>query len=103
MNLHRSGVDRECFDPDPHDLFELQLLKDAVQYAVFRPPAHAHIDRVPPAKPLRKPTPLATLLRHIEDRVQYLQIGQTYVATLHGQATFDAGILLVGNFQPETF
>jgi hypothetical protein len=36
---------RERFDPDAHDLFDLQLLKDAIQYALFRPPVHEHIDR----------------------------------------------------------
>src|SRR5579863_2625796 len=100
MNLHRSGIDRECFDPDPHDLFQLQLLKHSVQYAVFRPAAHAHVDRVPAAEPFRKPAPLATLFRHIEHRVQHLQVGQTYVAALHRQAIFDARILLFRDLHP---
>jgi len=101
MNLHRGGIDRECFNPDPHDLFQLQLLKHTVQYAVFRPPAHAHVDRVPAAKPFRKPTPLAALFRNIQNRIQYLQVGETYVAALHRQAIFNARILLVGDFHPE--
>ena len=50
------------------DLLQLQLFKHAVQYAVRGPPVHPHIDRVPAAKPFRQPTPLTTLLRHIEDR-----------------------------------
>src|ERR1700758_1839856 len=100
MNLHRSGVDRECFDPDPYDLFELQLFKDAIQYAVFRPTVHTHVDRVPAPKSLRQPAPLATLLRHIENRVQHLEIAQAYIATLHWKAILDPRILLFGDLHP---
>ena len=93
MNFHRSGVERESLDPDAHDLLHLQLFKHAVQYAIFGPAVHAHIDRVPAAEPLRKTPPLATLLRHIQNRVQHLQVRKTYVSALHWQAIFDAGIL----------
>ena len=62
---------------------------------------HAHIDRVPATKAFRQPPPLATLLRHIENRVQRLQIPQTYIAALHWQAIFDAPILLFGDFHPK--
>src|ERR1700751_1715369 len=68
MNLHRSGVEGEGFDPDPHDLLQLHLFKHAVQYSVFGPPAHAHVDRMPAAEPLRKPPPFAALFRHIQNR-----------------------------------
>ena len=98
MNLHRSGVERECFDPDAHDLLQLQLFKHAVQYAVFSPPVHPHIDRVPAAESLRKPTPLAALFRHIQN--QHLQVRQTHIAALHREAVFDAGILLFRDFHP---
>jgi len=101
MNFHRSGVEREGFDPDPHDLLQLQLLKHTVQYAVLRPSVHAHIDRVPAAEPLGKPPPLATLFRHIQNRVQRLQVGQTNIAALHRQAIFDARILLFRDFHPK--
>ena len=77
MNLHRRGVDRERFDLYAHDLFQLQLFKHPVHYSVFGPPVHARINRVPAAEPLRKAPPLAALFRHIQNRVQHLQVGQT--------------------------
>ena len=100
MNLHRGRVERKRFDPDAHDLLQLQLFKDPVQYAVFGPTIHAHIDRVPTAEPLWKAPPLATLFRDIQNRVQHLQVSQTYVSALHRQAVFDAGILLFRDFHP---
>jgi hypothetical protein len=100
MNFHRSGVERERFDPDAHDLLKLQLRERAIQYAVFGPAVHAHINRVPAAEPLWKAPPLTALFRHIQDRVQYLQIAQTHVSALHRQAIFDAGVLLFGDLHP---
>jgi hypothetical protein len=88
MHLHRSGIERERLNLDAYDLFQLQLLKHAVQHAIFGPPIHARVDRVPPAKAFRKPTPLASLLSHIQDSVQYLQVRQTHIAALHRKAVF---------------
>ena len=48
-------------------------------------PVHAHIDRVPAAKPLRESPPFTALLRHIQNCVQDLQVAQTHVAALHRQ------------------
>jgi hypothetical protein len=100
MNFHRSGVQRECFDPDAHDLLQLQLFKHAVQYAILGPSVHPHVDRVPAAKSLRKSTPLAALFRHIQNRVQHLQVRQTHIAALHREAVFDPGVLLFRDFHP---
>jgi hypothetical protein len=83
MHLHRTGVKRERFDLDAHDLFHLQLLEDAVQNTVPRPPLHPHVDRVPPSQSLRKTTPLAPLLSHGQHRIQHLQVAQPYIPTLH--------------------
>ncbi len=47
---------------------------------------------------LGKPTPLASLFGYIEDRVEHLQVRQTYVSTLHWQAIFDPLVLLFRDF-----
>src|ERR1039457_3174705 len=52
------------------------------------------------AKSLRESTPFAALFRDIQNRVQHLQIGQTYISALHREALFDAGILLFRDFHP---
>ncbi len=38
---------------------------------------------MPPAKSFWEPAPLTSLLSHIKDSVEYLQVGQTYIAALH--------------------
>jgi hypothetical protein len=83
VDFHRSGVDRECFDLDTHDLFDLELFEDAVQYAILGPPIDPHVDCVPTAEPLGQPAPLTTLFGYIENCVEHLQVGQTDVGTLH--------------------
>ena len=98
MNLHRSGVERERFDPDAHDLLQLELLEHAIQDAVLCPPIHTHIDRVPATKPLWKSPPFAALFRHVQDRVQDLQVAQTHIAALYRQTILDASVLLFRDF-----
>jgi len=49
---------------------------------------------MPVTKPLRKPAPLASLLRYIENRVQHLQVRQTHIASLQWQTIFDLFVLL---------
>ena len=97
MHLHRSRVQTERFDLDAHNLFLLQLLKHAIQHAVLRPAVHAHVDRMPRPKALGKPSPLASLFRHIQNGVENLQVGQTYVAPLHRQTLADSLVLLFRN------
>jgi len=55
---------------------------------------------VPSAKPFGKPAPLASLLGYIQDCVEYLQVRQAYVSTLHLQAIFDPLVLLFRDFHP---
>ncbi len=100
MNFYRSGVERNCFDLDTNDLLKLQLREHAIQYAIFGPTVHAHINRVPAAEPLWKAPPLTALFRHVQNRVQYLQVGQTYVSALHRQAVFDADVLFFRDLHP---
>jgi hypothetical protein len=58
---------------------------------------------MPSAKALGKSPPFATLLGHIQNRVQDLQVAYTHVATLHRQTVFDASVLLVGDLHLQTF
>ena len=69
MHFDDGPVQLDRFDPDAHDLLALQLLKDAIQYAIFGPAVHPGVNRVPVAKTLGKPTSLAALLGHIQNRV----------------------------------
>jgi len=94
MNLDARGVQRDGFDLDAHDLRALQLLEHAIEHAGLGPAVHARVDRVPIAKPLGQPAPLAAMLGHIEDRVDHLQVAQADVAALRRQAMFDGGKLL---------
>lgn len=98
MNLDDGRVQREGFDADAHDLFQLQLLEDAIQHPVLRPAVHPDVDRMPVAEPTRKSAPLTALLGNIENRVEHLEIGQSYVAALHRQAVTDLFVLLWRDF-----
>src|ERR1035438_1611751 len=93
MYLHDGRVQLHGFDPDAHDLLPLQLFKDAVQCAILRPAVHAGIDRVPIAEALGQPTPLASLLGHIQNRVQHRQVRHADIATLTRQTGLYATVL----------
>ena len=58
----------------------------------------ANVRRVPSAKSFWKPAPLASLLSHIQDSVEYLQIRQTYIAALHRKIVLDSRVLLFRDF-----
>src|ERR1035438_7208619 len=93
MYLHDGRVQLDGFDPDAHDLLPLQLFKDAVQCAILRPAVHASIDGVPIAEALGQPTPLASLLGHIQNRVQHRQVRHADIATLTRQTGLYAKVL----------
>src|SRR5665811_115678 len=93
MYLHDGRVQLDGFDPDAHDLLPLQLFKDAVQRAILRPAVHAGIDSKTIAEALGQPTPLAPLLGHIQNRVQYREVRHAHVATLTRQTGLNATVL----------
>src|SRR5664279_163182 len=93
MYLHDGRVQLHGFDPDTHDLLPLQLFKDAVQCAILRPAVHAGIDGVPIAEALGQPTPLASLLGHIKNRVPHRQVRHADIATLTRQTGLYAKVL----------
>ena len=89
MHLDDGAVQRDRFDLDAHDLSMLQPLEHPIQHAQLGPPVHAGVDRVPVAEALGQAAPLAAVLGHIEDGVEYPQIAQADIAALGGQAIFD--------------
>ena len=97
MHFDDGGVQFDGRDLDAHDLLALQLLKDAIQYAIFGPAVHAGVNGVPVAKTLGKSPPFAALLGHIQNRVQHREVGQAHVAALPRKAGLDATVLRLGN------
>src|ERR1039458_2105704 len=94
------SVGRNQFDGsnlDAHDLLPLQLLEDAIQYAVLGPDVHAGVNGVPVAETLGKSAPFAALLGDIQDRVQHREIAQAHIAALTGKTGLDATVLSLGN------
>jgi hypothetical protein len=76
----------------------LQLFKQAIQHATFRPAVHPCIDGVPIAEALGQPAPFTAMLGHIQDRIKHAQIRVIDVTTLLRQAVLDLFVLLFGNF-----
>ena len=70
------------------------VVQTPLQHTIFGPPVHSHINGVPTGETLRKPSPLAALFRHIQNRVQHLQVRQAHIASLQWQAIFDLFVLL---------
>jgi hypothetical protein len=97
MNSYGRRVERKCLDLNLRNLLYLQLLEQRVQYTLLCPSVHRHVDRMPAAKAPRTSTPFATLLGHIQNCVQDLQVAYAHVATLHRQTVVDASVLLVGD------
>jgi len=93
MHLDDGAVERDRFDLDAHDLSMLQLLEHPIQHSQLGPTVHAGVNGVPVAKALGQAAPLATVLAHIQDGVQDLQVGKTDVAPLSRKATLDLFVL----------
>jgi hypothetical protein len=81
-----------------HDPLPLQPFKDVVQHAIPGPPIHARVDGVPVAKTLPQPAPLASLLGHVQQRIEHLQVGKADMASLPRKAGLDTKILSLGDF-----
>ena len=72
MHLDDRAVQRDGFDAKLDELDLLQPLEDAVEYAGFRPAAHARVDRVPAPEPWGQAPPFAAVLGHMENGVHDL-------------------------------
>jgi len=71
MHVDGRTVQRPGFDLEADDLLMLQLRENPIQHAAFRPAIHTGVDRVPVAEPFGQAAPLASLLGHVQDRVQH--------------------------------
>ena len=98
MHLDDGAVQGNGLDLDADDLFLLQFRKDPIQHPGFGPAIHTGVDGMPVAEPFRQASPFAAMLGDEQDRVEYLQIGQTYIAPLPWQASLYTTILCFGNF-----
>ena len=97
MHFDDGGVQFDGSNLDAHDLLTLQLLEDAIQYAVLGPAVHAGVNGVPVAETLGKSAPFAALLGHIQNRIQHRELGQAHVAALPRKTGLDAVVLRLGN------
>ena len=82
MNLDHGTVQRYRLDPDANNLRLLQLLKHPIQHTTFAPAVHAGVDGVPITEALGQTAPLATMLGHVQNGIQYAQIAETDIASL---------------------
>ena len=82
MNLNAGAIERRCLDANSNNLVTLQLTDQAVQHSRLGPSIQSRIDRVPIAKPFAQRSPLAALLRNLEDRMENLKVGHRNIASL---------------------
>jgi len=95
---YAGAVEARGLDPDPDHLLPLQMPEHAVQNPLLRPPVHACVDGVPVAEVLRQTAPLAAVLGHVENGVEYLQVRETDIAPLPRQQRRNAPVLFWGEF-----
>lgn len=93
MNFDDGAVHGHRFDFDPDDLLFLQGREHAVQDPCLGPAVHPSIDRVPVAESLGQSSPFAAVFGHVQNGVKHLEVGETDVASLSREATFDTLVL----------
>ena len=103
MHFDHGAVQRHRLDLDTHDLSMLQLFKQSIQYTALGPAIHASVDRVPIAEPLGQTAPLATMLGHVQDGIENVQIRLADIAPLPGQTVLDLLVLRFGDFHAEVY
>lgn len=103
MNLDDSAVQRHCFNANTHELRALQLFEHPVQHTALAPAVHAGVERMPIAKALGQAAPLAAMLGHVQDGIEYGEVVQTDIATLHWQAVGNLIELGLGDLHAQDF
>lgn len=89
MDFDDSAVQPNRLDPDAHDLSMLQLLKHTIEHPILGPAIHARVEGVPIAESQGQPAPFATVLGHVQNRIDYAQIRMADIAALLWQAVLD--------------
>jgi len=59
---------------------------------------HAYVNRMPPAVTLWQRAPFAAICRHVQNRIEQLQVGNTTVAVLAWQGVGNAEKLFFAQF-----
>ena len=90
MHFNDGVVQAHLFHSDGQDLLLLQPGEDPVQHPGLAPAVHPRIDRMPVAKMLWQSSPFATVLPHIQQSIEQLQISHADIAVLPRQAISDA-------------
>ena len=85
MHLDRGAVEGDDFEFDLDYPLSLELFEDSVQYPALGPSVHSGVYGVPIAEALRQSTPLTAVFGDVEDGVEYLEVRDSDVASLHGQ------------------
>lgn len=98
LNLDYGAVQRHCLDAYTHELRALQLLEHPVQHTALAPAVHAGVERMPITKALRQAAPLAAMLGHVQNGIEYGEVVQADIAPLHRQAMSNLIELGLGNF-----
>src|SRR5215207_9590719 len=96
MDFDDSAVQANRLDSDAHDLSMLQLLKHTIEH--LGPAIHARVEGVPIAESQGQPAPFATVLGHVQNRIDFAQIRMADIAALLWQAVLDLAVLRFGDF-----
>jgi hypothetical protein len=102
MDFDNRAVQGHGLDLDPHDLLFLQLREHSIEHAALGPPIHPGVDGVPVPESLGQATPLAAVLRYVEDGIENCAIGETDVPPLRGEAIRNSLVLNFGDLHPRS-
>jgi len=97
VDFNDSAVERNCFYCKTEYLLMLKALKYAVKNTVLAPTVHTCVNGMPTAKILRQTTPLAPMLRNIQDRIQHLEVVKTDISPLARKAVSNSLILFASD------
>jgi len=103
MNLHNGAVQGNSLDLDANDLCLLQLIRHPIQHTAFASAVHVRVDSVPITEAFGQSAPLAAMLGHIQNGVQYAQITKTDIAPLKRQAVYDSLVLGLSDFHAHKY
>lgn len=79
------------------------MFEHPVEHTAFAPAVHAGVEGMPIAKAWGQLAPLAVMLGHVQDGVEYGEVVQTDIATLHWQAVGNLIELGLGDLHAQNF
>ena len=96
MYFDDGAVQANRVDPDAYDLSMLQLLEYSIEHSVLGP-AICACRRCANCRIAWAARATCNLLRHVQNRIDYVQIRMADVAALLGQAVLDLSVLRFGD------